>query len=93
MAARLLKMTTDLAIELRNEVVALELGIVSTGPGFTPRTQASVEPAEGSQAPWFAVLERRAMSAPVSRLPASSLSTPVNSLHGNMKCPNDANSH
>ena len=47
MAARLLKVTTDLVVEL----MAVELETVSTGPGVTPRKQASVKPAEDSQAP------------------------------------------
>ena len=104
-AARLLKTTTEgpgftprtqesvEPIGFAGELIALELETVSTGPGFDPRTQASVEPVEGSQALWFAVLERRAISAPVSRLPASSLSTPAYSLQGRTRCPDGASSH
>ena len=88
-AAELLKMTTGLAIELK----ATGLGAISAGPGFTPRTQASAEPAADSQALGFAVLERRARSAPVSRLPDSSLSTPAYSLHGSTRFPDGASTH
>ena len=57
-AARLLKMTTDLTTEL----VAIELETVAAGPRFNLWTQASVEPTEDHQASfWFAVSERRAV--------------------------------
>ena len=75
-------MTIGLAVELR----ALEFGTTLAGPGLT-------EPAADSHSLRVAVFERRAMSAPVSRLPASSLSTPAYSVHGNTRCPDGASSH
>ena len=63
------------------ELRALELRTVSTGPGFNPRTQASAEPAESSQALQLVVREEGLVSAL------------VNSLHGNTMWPDGVNSH